>query len=181
MNRCVAILAVMILVLSACGRSTDSGSRSGGTSATTTKAAEASHPSTSSVQNPTGKAGNIPDPCTLLSDAEVTDLTGRTITQIDKDGADVGATVRYCQWQLASGQLAVFLSRTTKDEFETARADSPSISGVGDDAYWRDGHLFVLVGTIQLDVYVHGGDENQNQADAKKVATALLPKVRGFA
>ena len=52
--------------------------------------------------------------------------------------------------------------------------------GIGDDAYWRDGHLFVLAGTTQLDIYSRGGDDNQNQAEAEKVAGVLLPKVREF-
>jgi hypothetical protein len=51
---------------------------------------------------------------------------------------------------------------------------------MGDDAYWRDGHLFVLVGRTQLDVYARGGDEQQNEAEAEKVAAALLPKVKSF-
>ena len=141
-------------------------------------AAEAT--SSAVAQNPQGEGGNIPDPCTLLSDAEVTQLTGRDITQIDKDGADATASTRYCQWQQSSGQLAVFLSRTTSDDFKVAQADSPSIPGIGDDAYSRDGHLYVLVGATQLDVYARGGDEQQSQAEAEKVAAVLLPKVQAF-
>ena len=131
-------------------------------------------------RKPAGAAGNIPDPCTLLSDAEVAQLTGRDITQIDKDGADATTSTRYCQWQQSSGQLAVFLSRTTGDDFKVAQADSPSLPGIGDDAYWRDGHLYVLVGAINLDVYARGGDEQQSQAEAEKVAGMLLPKGQAF-
>jgi hypothetical protein len=116
----------------------------------------------------------------LLSDAEVTQLTGRDITQIDKDGADPTASTRYCQWQQSSGQLAVFLTRMTSDDFMVARADSPTIAGVGDDAYSRDGHLFVLTGKTQIDVYARGGDDAQNQDEATKVAAALIPKVQPF-
>ena len=115
-----------------------------------------------------------------MSDAEVAQLIGRDITQIDKDGADATASTRYCQWQQFSGQLAVFLSRTTGDDFKVAQADSPSLPGIGDDAYWRDGHLYVLVGAINLDVYARGGDEQQSQAEAEKVAGTLLPKVQAF-
>jgi hypothetical protein len=146
--------------------------------AQSTSATEAT--SSAVAQNPQGGAGNIPDPCTLLSDAEVAQLTGRDITQIDKDGADATTSTRYCQWQQSSGQLAVFLSRTTGDDFKVAQADSPSLPGIGDDAYWRDGHLYVLVGAINLDVYARGGDEQQSQAEAEKVAGTLLPKVQAF-
>ena len=75
---------------------------------------------------------------------------------------------------------AVFLSRATSDDFKVAQADSPSIPGIGDDAYSRDGHLYVLVGATQLDVYARGGDDPQNQVEAEKVAALLIPKVQAF-
>ena len=172
MNRRLGILIVVILTLAGCGREA---------SAPTAQSPSATEQTPSSaVVNPQVAGANIPDPCTLLSDAEVTGLTGRDITQIDKDGADASAPTRYCQWQQSSGQLAVFLARSNSDEFEVAKADSPSIPGLGDDAYWRDGHLYVLVGRTQLDVYSRGGDEQQSQAEAEKVAAALLPKVSSF-
>lgn len=179
MRRCVGILAVTIL-LAGCG------SDRSGDNAPTNAAPAATTPGTTSTtsvsaQEPTAESGTIPDPCTLLSDAEVTQLTGREITQIDKDGEEPTAPVRFCQWQQPSGQLAVFLTRTTQDDFTVEKADTPSIPGIGDDAYWRDGHLYVLVKTIGIDVYSRGGEESQNQVEAEKVATALLPKVQSFA
>lgn len=63
-----------------------------------------------------------------------------------------------------------------------SRADSPSIPGIGDHAYWASGHLFALVnGTITTDLFVSGADETANQAEAEKIAQALLPKVSAFA
>jgi uncharacterized protein DUF3558 len=172
MNRRLGILVVLVLALAGCNREASS------PSAQAPSAAEGA--SSSAVQNPQAESANIPDPCTLFSDAEVTGLTGRDITQIDKDGGDATATTRYCQWQQSSGQLVVFISRTDSEDFKFTQADSPSIAGIGDDAYWRDGHLFVLVGRTQLDVYARSGDEQQNQAEAEKVAGALLPKVSSF-
>jgi hypothetical protein len=172
MNRRLGILIVLILALAGCGRD------EAPPAAQSESAAEQT--SSSAVQNPQVAGANFPDPCTLLSDAEVTGLTGRDITQIDKDGADASAPTRYCQWQQSSGQLAVFVARSNAEEFKTAQADAPSIPGIGDDAYWRDSHLYVLVGRTQLDVYSRGGDEAQSQAEAEKVAGALLPKVRSF-
>jgi hypothetical protein len=171
MIRRLGILVVVVLALAGCSR--DASSPSAQTPSTT-------QTSSSAVQNAQGEAGNIPDPCTLLSDADVIGLTGRSITQVDRDGADASASTRYCQWQQSSGQLAVFLSRTSADDFTAAQADSPSIAGIGEGAYWRDGHLYVLTGRTQLDVYSRGGDDQQNQAEAEKVAGALLPKVSAF-
>lgn len=174
MIRRFGILLVMILVSAGCSREASPPAAQSTASATeTTSSAPASSPKAS--------GGTIPDPCTLLSDAEVATLTGRDITQIDRDGADSNASTRYCQWQQSSGQLAVFITRTTSGDFTAARADSPSIPGLGDDAYSRDGHLYVLTGTVQLDVYARGGDDSQNQAEAEKVAAALLPKVSAIA
>ena len=172
MNRRLGILIVVILASAGCGRDASP------PAAQSTPATEAT--SSAVAQNPQGAAGNIPDPCTLLSDAEVSELTGRDVTQVDRDGADANAPTRYCQWQQSSGQLAVFISRTKSDDFKVAQADAPSMPGIGDDAYWRDGHLYVLVGASELDVYARGGDDQQSQAEAEKVAGALIPKVAAF-
>jgi Protein of unknown function (DUF3558) len=175
MNRRVGILIVLILASAGCRRSASPPA----TPESTTTAAETT--SSAMAQSPAAAGGNYPDPCTLLSDAEVTQLTGRDITQIDKDGSDATATTRYCQWQQSSGQLAVFLTRTTANDFKGAQADSPIVAGLGDGAYSRDGHLFVLDGTTQLDVYSRGGDDAQNQDEATRVAAALIPKMAPFA
>lgn len=54
-------------------------------------------------------------------------------------------------------------SRLRDADIHRRRAD-----GIGDDA------------TTHLDVHSRGGDDNQNQAEAEKVAGVLLPKVREF-
>ena len=172
MNRRLGVLIVVILALAGCGRDASP------PAAQSTPATEA--PSSAVAQNPQGAAGNIPDPCTLLSDAEVSELTGRDVTQVDRDGADANAPTRYCQWQQSSGQLAVFISRTKSDDFKVARADAPSMPGIGADAYWREGHLYVLVGASELDVYARGGDDQQSQAEPEKVAGVLIRRVAAF-
>jgi hypothetical protein len=115
--------------------------------------------------------------CQLLSEAEVTDLTGRRIVQIDRDGASSGDASRYCRWQLSAGQLAVFLSRTTKAEFEVKNAAGEAVPGVGQDGYLLAGHLFVLDGTVMVDVYARGADDPQNLEVAKQTAAVLRPKI----
>jgi Protein of unknown function (DUF3558) len=122
-------------------------------------------------------SGDIPDPCTLLDEDEVTHLTGREITQVDEDGAGPGAITRFCQWQQESGQLAVFLSRTTPADFQVTVDDAEPVDGVGEDAFLHSGHLYVLYGTVQLDVYSRGGSDTQNLTDARQVAKALLPRI----
>ncbi|WP_433832577.1 DUF3558 family protein [Actinoplanes sp. CA-015351] len=121
--------------------------------------------------------GDIPDPCTLLSEAEVTGLTGRIVSQIDEDGVESGESARFCQWQQEGGQLAVFLSRTTPADFQVTVADAQWVDGVGEDAYAHSGHLFVLHGTVQVDVYSRGASDEQNLADAKQVAKLLISRI----
>lgn len=128
-----------------------------------------------SVKSP----GHLPDPCTLLNRHEVVDLTGRHITQIDEDGAKPGESTRYCQWQQDGGQLALFLTRTTRSGFtRQIGPDAEAVDGVGDDAFMLAGHLYVLYGTVQIDVYSYGDDDAQNLADEKEVATVVMPKDR---
>ena len=122
-------------------------------------------------------AGDLPDPCTLLSKAEVVDLTGRPITQIDKDDAQPGDATRYCQWQQEGGQLALFLTRTTEDEFTSKIAGARKVDGVGEDAFELSGHLYVLYGTAQIDVYSRGASEAQNLTDATEVTKTVMPRV----
>lgn len=122
-------------------------------------------------------SGDIPDPCTLLSEAEVTRLTGRGITQIDEDGGTPGDEARFCQWQQPSGQLAVFLSRTTADDFRVKIAEATPVDGVGEDAFELAGHLYVLYGTVSIDVYHRGDSDEENLAKAKKIVNVLIPKI----
>ncbi len=124
-------------------------------------------------------SGDIPDPCTLFTKAQAESLTGRKVTQIDEDGGSEGDATRFCQWQQESGQLAIFLTRTTPDDFQVTVADAEPVSDLGDDAYSASGHLYVLYGTVQLDVYSRGGSDEQNLADEKKVAKVLIPSL-GF-
>jgi hypothetical protein len=122
-------------------------------------------------------SGDLPDPCTLLSGSQVRALTGRDIAQIDEDGADAGDITRYCQWQQKGGQLALFLSRTTAADFQTTVAEAEPVDGVGEQAYAFAGHLYVLYGTVQVDVYSRGASDEQNLADAKQVAEVVLAKI----
>jgi hypothetical protein len=95
-------------------------------------------------------------------------------------GRDASPPAAQSMSSATESQLAVFLSRTTSGDFTVAQADSATIPGFGDGAFSRDGHLYVLVGTTQVDVYARGGDEQQSQAEAEKVAGTLVPKVRAF-
>ena len=39
------------------------------------------------------------------------------------------------------------------------------------------GHLYVLYGTVQLDVYSRGASDAQNLTDAEEVVKAVIPRI----
>lgn len=130
------------------------------------------------------KAGNnstagFTNPCLLLTKAEVSTIAGgKAVTQVDEDGEKDGATVRYCQWQLSGGQLAVFLSKTTRSDFDREHGRQQKVGGVGDDARFADGHLYVLHGDVQIDSYARvSGNEGASLQMAKNAALKVLDRL----
>ena len=121
-------------------------------------------------------AGDLPDPCTLLSQEQVVELTGRAVSRIDRDGP-AGGDNRYCQWQQSGGQLAVFLARTTEQDFTIKIAEATPVNDVGERAFQLAGHLYVLHGTVSIDVYSRGDSDAENLAEAAAVAQVLIPKI----
>jgi hypothetical protein len=175
----VLIAAVAAAALTGCGL-LGSTSDSTTSAAQPTPATEAPAPTgsaSSGLGDSVKDAGVIPDPCTLLSESEVKELTGRDITQIDEDGVEPGETARFCQWQQAGGQLAVFLSRTTPADYELTIEEATPVDGLGEKAFDLAGHLYVLYGTVQVDVYSRGDSDEENLAKARKVVNVLLPKI----
>ncbi|KUL22414.1 DUF3558 family protein [Actinoplanes awajinensis] len=175
MKHRLAALAALSLALTGCGlvNNADASPRAAARTTTREPAAAQQVGNAASVKDD----GDIPDPCTLLSEDDISTLTDRKVSQIDEDGANAGDATRYCQWQQDGGRLAVFLSRTTAAEFQVTVAEAEPVEDLGDQAYAHSGHLYVLFGTVQIDVYAHGGTEKQNLSDEKDVAEALLPKI----
>jgi hypothetical protein len=123
--------------------------------------------------------GRLSRPCTLLTNAEVTQLTGHAVTRTDPDGLGTDAPTRHCQWQLESGDLAIFLTTTTESDFKVRDPAAQDVSGVGDEAYTSAGHLFVRTDQTQVDIYARSADDDAtNLAVAKATFEKLLPKVR---
>lgn len=163
-------LSTLALVVSGCGGSSEP---SPSESSTTSGPASATSPSASAD-------AVVPDPCTLFSDDEIASLTGLPVTQKDTDGAQPTEPVRWCQWQLDGGQLLLTLQQSTPDEFTTAGGveGAVPVTDVGEAAYSYSGHLYVLNGADQIDVYLRGaGTDEQNIEESKKVALAVIPKL----
>lgn len=153
------------LMLAGCGGSDDSG--------------DSSPPATDGSPAGSSGANGLPDVCALLTNDEVTGFTGKQVDQVDPDdGSD--ASVRFCQWQGADLRLAVFVSKATAEQFETESGypGATAVDGVGDAAYTNSGHLYVLDGDLQVDVYNSGAvDGEENAAQAEAVAADLVTKL----
>jgi uncharacterized protein DUF3558 len=175
-HRLPAVLLAAATALAGCGV-LDSPAGRGADAAAVASTAPAGTAAATSGMGSAKEGGNLPDPCELLSDAEVRGLTGRDISRTDVDDAPADSSVRYCQWQQSGGQLAVFLSRTTEADFETVIADATTVDGVGQAAFALAGHLYVLYGTVQLDVYCRGDSDEQNLAKAERVAEVVMPRI----
>ncbi len=174
----VAAVAVAATVaLSGCGVLTGTRSDDSAQAAPVATPGASTTPAASSGFGSVKDAGDIPDPCTLLTDAEVVGLTGRAVSRKDPDGEQSGEATRYCQWQQPSGQLDIFLSRTTDSDFQTTITGAEPFDGVGEDAFSLSGHLYVLYGTVNIDVYSRGDSDEKNLEVEKAVAEVLIPKV----
>ncbi|TQS40230.1 DUF3558 family protein [Cryptosporangium phraense] len=172
------VAAAGLFALTGCGTitiSTDDASAS----PTPTSASAAKQPS-SAATTETGTAagdGETPNPCKLLTPADVNSLTKKEITQIDRSNSEAGST-RYCQWQLEAGVLAVFLSPSSPGDFDVRDPAAQDYDGVGDKAFTAGGHLYVLKGNLQIDVYAtSGGNDAENLAVEKAVAEKVISQL----
>ncbi|MDI6099468.1 DUF3558 family protein [Actinoplanes sp. NEAU-A12] len=175
-HRLVALTAILAVALTG-GCGAIGSAAAGGVPIAKTATAVATPAAGESAKESVKDGGDLPDPCTLLDSGDVADLTGREVTQVDEDGGGSGDTTRHCQWQQSGGQVAIFLTRTTAEDFDVTIAEAEWVDGVGQDAYAHSGHLYVLHGTVQIDVYSRGASDEQNLDDAKEIAQALIPLI----
>ena len=171
-------LAAFVAAAAACFVLTGCGVLSAGSAAPIPTASPTASPTSDSGLGDSVKdSGDLPDPCTLLTKKQVTDLTGREITQVDEDGQKSGNDTRFCQWQQSGGQVALFLSRTTEADFQLRVADAKPVDGVGEDAFELSGHLYVLYGTVSIDVYSRGDSDEENLREATAIARKVIPQI----
>ena len=176
----LVIAAAGLLALPGCDQldglgSTNPGTGTGSPSADAPNAA--GKPAPLPTSTPKSGTGDLPDVCALFTEAEVTAMTSRRIVQIDRDSAKPGDTSRYCQWQQFGGRLGISLTKMTRAQWDTKHPDAVAVAGLGDDAFALSGHLFVLKGGLQIDVYVSGGTAAEDLKLEKTVAQAVLPRV----
>src|SRR5262249_1248273 len=130
----------------------------------------------------------LPDPCALLTTAQVSDALGVTVA----DGTHLATSS--CQWTpagVSAAQSKKFITLTVQDKraFDYAKTPVPSasitktpVTGIGDDAVFGTTKGFGTVltvkkGDVTFAVRVQGLPEDQTQAKEKALALLILHKL----
>jgi hypothetical protein len=124
----------------------------------------------------------LPDVCTLLTDAEVSTLTGRKIlTETPAHGADA-LTSKSCEWIKANGGpvLLVTVETVTKDDFDSRAPSYEKVDGIGERAYLNNWILTVLHGRVEIVVsLVDNGTGEDSPAPQKRIASKVIERFDG--
>ena len=54
---------------------------------------------------------------------------------------------------------------------------TPAKAIVGEDAFELSGHLYVLYGTVSIDVYSRGDSDEENLREATAIARKVIPQI----
>ena len=157
-----AILPILLSATLACGGKSDTGSASQGSDAATT---------------PAMTAADLPDPCGLVTDAEVSDLLWRGMAANQRDAmraknaqhvftkrvenveAPAGRTCNF-QYRLVAGDSTWSegdfrlrtLARQSFDIFAGASSSKDPIAGVGDQAFYMSNAAYGRRGDVGVEV-----------------------------
>ena len=157
-----AVPAILITVTLACGGKSDAGSTSEGAAATTTRATS---------------AADLPDPCGVVTDAEVSDLLWRGMEANQRDAlrarnaqhvitkrvenveTPAGRTC-YFQYRLVAGDSTWSegdfrlrtLARQTFEIFAGSSSSKNAIAGVGDQAFYMSNAAYGRRGDVGVEV-----------------------------
>ncbi|MGZ6213355.1 MAG: hypothetical protein ACXWPO_02175 [Candidatus Limnocylindrales bacterium] len=180
-------MAILVATVGACGAASTSGTPTGGANggSTATPAAAASAATTASPQAGGGGGSGVADACSLVTPAQVSAATNRTVTAANPVGG--GAGQAFCAYVDANGANVVATGIATGPgeaaAFEGFKAvpGYVAVSGLGDAALWLPGanQLYVKKGDalylVQPDEGI--GDDNARLTAAKAIAAAAVAKL----
>ena len=182
------ILAILVAIVAACGAASASGTPTGGTGgggSTPTAAGATSAATTASPQAGGGGGAGALDACSLVTAAQVSAATNRTITAANPVGG--GADQTFCAYVDANGANVV-ATGITRGPGAAASLQGfkavpgyVAVSGLGDAAVWLPGanQLYVSKGDalylVQPDEGI--GDDNARLTAAKAIAAAAVAKL----
>jgi hypothetical protein len=146
MSRAGVLLTSVLVISLSVGCGQDSGTDGAANPPTAARSASASQPPTTASATASPAASSVPDACTLISSAELSDLLGSD----QGNGATQSVTADRSACFFESGTITAV---EIADNYEPSRAiiqDDPSrtvtdVSGVGQDAFFDD-----LGGVAQL-------------------------------
>lgn len=173
--RHLAAAAALLLALTGCSMLKPRDTTAPNTAPPATSAAAQPQPTPSAS---TTETTGVPDPCNLITDKEVGVASGSTVV---RHSASEDGQIKKCLFELPQVNIEIFLTHTTKEEFDAARkADSSgakSVSGLGDAAFLavNANTLHVLHKTYRLSVNYYPYAEHL--AIQKKIAAKILPQL----
>jgi hypothetical protein len=124
------------------------------------------------------------DPCTLISTAELSRVTGIAVNEPTADGDE--NTVRRCTWlesgETAAGSIMVAIHVIDMDLLVARVRNLPNdkLSELGDEAYWSNALNQLTMrtnnGIVTINFNTSGG-ATDHKAAAIEIAKVLLPKL----
>jgi hypothetical protein len=168
-----AALLACALALTGCGLLTKKPATTPAPPATSAAAAPTDSPSPDSSGS--AEADAVPDPCTLLTDNDISVAVGQPIA---KHTPSANGAIMKCNYTAEPGWVDIILARTTKEAFDSAEkidSGSKAVDGVGDGGYsGTDTDLRVLHGTYLITIKFVGAASPRAQLTAQKAITAKL-------
>jgi hypothetical protein len=127
----------------------------------------------------------VPEACSLLSVEELEKTLGRQFGRSRQRQEQSGTSCRFTAG--AGGSITLSVAASSKADFDHFRklladqGNKPAVvSGVGDDAYYWDSRIYVLVGSRTMTIW--NGEPQQPaeklRGEVLALAKALAPKLR---
>lgn len=176
-----ATIVAAALVLGGCSSSAASPA-AGGTSGGGGASPVAGGSATAGVASSGGGGANSGaiDACSLLTGAEI-DAAYQDTTATHGTGKPGKVSLPYvsaCTWTGANGFAEPFginIHPLTGDEFESAYAKQPHVSGIGDAAYWMDSVSWLVIKAGGRVVTIE--DTGFGQSVAVQLGKLILPRI----
>ena len=177
--RIVGYLTVLgaCVLLAACGGSNET---TGSATASPTQSTAATGANSSATRPP----AVTPDPCSLLTKAEVEAALGAPISEPTQSGIGTPNVICDFRGQAQTGVLLLVNNGSTsagaKRIFDASRRDTyPEVAGLGESAYWQEnsGGIHVLKGSFVVNLDVRPPAGKDRLAFARELATKVLVRL----
>lgn len=128
---------------------------------------------------PSGLAAAKVKACDLLTKEEVSGVTGKKVGKAEFIDESRTHSYTMCRYYTPQGEYFLAVSHTLNARLMWEMFDKPQpgrVTGVGDDARWKDPWLRVLFKGTVLEVYLPGTYEVRSRDEVKAMAISLARK-----